>query len=54
MPWDRMQVLVKHGVDLRAHKTEDMLEEDPTRDEDYNTRLFYAIQDYIRMTGRFR
>ena len=50
---DRRQVLVRHGVDLRAHEAEEMLEGDPTRSEEYNTKLFYAVQDYIRMTGRF-
>ena len=42
---NRRQVLVKHGVNLRVHETEEMLEGDPTRDEDYKSRLFYAIQD---------
>ena len=37
---DRRQVLVKDGVDLRAHKAEEMLEGDPTQSEDYNTKLF--------------
>ena len=50
---DRRQVLIKHGIDLRVFETEEMLEGDPSLDEDSNIRLFTAVQYYIRMTGRF-